>query len=109
MFVIKLLVYLLLIILTNLQISNCDVDADDNNEFDREIRDTTDNNNEINDRKFKIVETKSGSIRGQQFTTLFKTKKYNSFRGIPYAEMPIGDLRFKVVPKNSFFLRFPYG
>lgn len=57
------------------------------NEPDDEIR--------AND-EFKIVETTSGLVRGRKFTTLFANKEFYSFRGIPYAEPPIGELRFKV-------------
>lgn len=46
--------------------------------------------------EFKIVQTTSGLVRGRKFTTLFANKEFYSFRGIPYAEPPIGELRFKV-------------
>lgn len=47
--------------------------------------------------KYKIVETDSGPIRGVRNTTLLNGAIFYSFRGIPYAEAPIGDLRFKVI------------
>lgn len=42
------------------------------------------------------INTKSGRIRGKQNQTLFEKIPYFSFRGIPFAEAPIGKLRFKV-------------
>lgn len=48
------------------------------------------------DDEHKIVETNSGRIRGLRKTTLLKKIPYYSFKGIPYAKPPIGDLRFKV-------------
>lgn len=43
-----------------------------------------------------IVHTESGPVRGQQDETIFRKTKYFSFKGIPYAKVPVGDLRFKV-------------
>lgn len=42
------------------------------------------------------VDIESGRIRGKRSLTLFQEKPYYSFRGIPYAQPPIKDLRFKV-------------
>lgn len=44
----------------------------------------------------RIVETKSGSIRGVLQTSLLKGVDYYGFKGIPYAKAPTGDLRFRV-------------
>lgn len=52
--------------------------------------------------KYKIVETDSGPIRGVRNTTLLNGSIFYSFRAIPYAKAPIGDLRFKVTLSNSF-------
>lgn len=46
------------------------------------------------------IKIQEGSIRGKLNETLFDKSPYYSFRGIPFAEPPIGDLRFKVI-KNS--------
>lgn len=46
--------------------------------------------------EFKIIESSAGAIRGAKQTTDYKKVDYYSFKGIPYAEAPIGDLRFKV-------------
>lgn len=45
---------------------------------------------------YKIVETENGSIRGIRMNTLLQKRDYFSFRGIRYAEPPVGELRFKV-------------
>lgn len=54
--------------------------------------------------KYKIVETDSGPIRGVRNTTLLNGSIFYSFRAIPYAKAPIGDLRFKVTLRNSLFI-----
>lgn len=46
--------------------------------------------------EYVVVNTKSGSVRGKSFNTLFDNKPYYSFRGIPFAEEPVNELRFKV-------------
>ena len=43
-----------------------------------------------------LVNTKYGKIKGRTLYTLYKQLPYYSFRGIPYAQAPILDLRFKV-------------
>lgn len=43
-----------------------------------------------------IVRTKSGELIGTHATTLLDQRKFLSFRGIPYAQPPIGSLRFRV-------------
>lgn len=45
---------------------------------------------------YKTIQTHSGAIRGVKQYTLFRNVSYYSFRGVPYAEKPIGNLRFKV-------------
>lgn len=44
-----------------------------------------------------LVKTKSGWIRGAIQHTYFKDMPFTSFIGIPFAEKPIGNLRFKVI------------
>lgn len=46
--------------------------------------------------EYVVVKTKSGPVRGKSFNTLFENKPYYSFRGIPFAEEPVNELRFKV-------------
>ncbi|XP_031627747.1 venom carboxylesterase-6-like [Contarinia nasturtii] len=46
--------------------------------------------------EFLIVSTKSGFIKGVTQKTFLKHHKYLSYIGIPYAEAPIGELRYKV-------------
>lgn len=43
-----------------------------------------------------VVETPSGHVRGLVLRTVWNSVKYSSFKGIPYAKPPLGDLRFKV-------------
>lgn len=42
-----------------------------------------------------VVETPSGKLRGSVLQT-WTNQKLFSFRGIPFAEPPLGNLRFKV-------------
>lgn len=46
--------------------------------------------------QFIEVETTNGRVRGVRTTTLLRDLPFYSFKGIPYAKSPIGDLRFKV-------------
>ncbi|XP_031636635.1 esterase B1-like isoform X2 [Contarinia nasturtii] len=45
--------------------------------------------------EYKIVKTKNGAVRGISDTTMMKNVSFYSFKGIPYAKAPIGELRFK--------------
>lgn len=82
----KLILHSILIVVINLEIVNCK-----NNYY---VGDQ--NGKQSNEGKFTIIETSNGAIRGQRFTTLFHNKTYYSFKGIPYAKPPVGELRFKV-------------
>lgn len=42
-----------------------------------------------------IVETQAGKVRGKKGNSCDATEFY-AFKGIPYAQPPIGELRFKV-------------
>ncbi|XP_033340996.2 juvenile hormone esterase [Megalopta genalis] len=42
-----------------------------------------------------VVHTNSGPVRGEVKETFLLKKKYLSFRGIPYAKPPLGDLRYQ--------------
>lgn len=46
---------------------------------------------------YKTVETHDGAVRGMRKYTLFHNVSYYAFMGIPYAQPPIHDLRFKVL------------
>lgn len=44
-----------------------------------------------------IIETKSGRVQGVSQRTYKSGIKYTSYIGIPYAQPPVGDRRFKVI------------
>lgn len=52
--------------------------------------------NVTDDGSFRIVVTEGGLVRGKKMTTIFDAVPYYSFRGIPYAQPPLKELRFKV-------------
>nr|QYA71948.1 carboxylesterase [Anoplophora glabripennis]QYA72000.1 carboxylesterase [Anoplophora glabripennis] len=50
-----------------------------------------------------VVTIKNGKVMGGKNTTVDNKKTYYSFRGIPYAEPPLGDLRFSPpVPRKNW-------
>lgn len=51
--------------------------------------------------EFKIVNTENGRVRGYTSKTLLKQKEIVSFTGIPFAQPPVGLLRFEVFRENS--------
>lgn len=50
---------------------------------------------------YRIATTEYGEVQGILKTTLLNDVDYYAFKGIPYAESPVGKLRFKV--SNLFF------
>ncbi|XP_015171822.1 PREDICTED: cholinesterase 2-like [Polistes dominula] len=46
-----------------------------------------------------IVQTTKGPVKGRVFTTIRESKRYHSYRGIPYAQPPTGYLKF-AAPKE---------
>lgn len=53
--------------------------------------------------EYKVIKTNSGPVRGKSEHALFTDKPYYAFRGIPYAEPPLRNLRFKPpAPKRSW-------
>ena len=46
--------------------------------------------------KYSVVNTADGTVRGKLDTTLFDKKEYYAFKGIPFAQPPVGNLRFMV-------------
>lgn len=52
------------------------------------------------DSRYAEISTDNGKIRGRMNTTLFGETAFYSFLGIPYAEKPINELRFKVNNEN---------
>lgn len=49
------------------------------------------------DDQYCTIEIEHGRIRGKLNRTLFDGKFFYSFRGIPFAKPPLGELRFKVL------------
>lgn len=47
-----------------------------------------------------IVKVKQGSLEGKEETSVLTGKKLFSFMGIPYAQPPVGELRFRVSTNN---------
>lgn len=46
--------------------------------------------------EFKVVQIKSGKIRGKLMPSFDGKRNFFGFRGIPYAKPPLAELRFKV-------------
>ncbi|KOC67062.1 Juvenile hormone esterase [Habropoda laboriosa] len=42
-----------------------------------------------------VVQTENGAVRGLYNTTVWRSMKFSSFRGIPYGKPPVGHLRFQ--------------
>lgn len=43
-----------------------------------------------------VIETTKGPVKGLVLTSSRESKKYHSYRGIPYGKPPVGYLRFRV-------------
>lgn len=56
----------------------------------------TNGTNVADDGSYRIVLTEGGLVRGRKMLTVFDAMPYYSFRGIPYAQPPLNELRFKV-------------
>lgn len=54
------------------------------------------------------VSLKQGGLVGKVEKTLYKKQDYVSFRGVPFAEAPIGELRFQVSIKVLYESRQTY-
>lgn len=72
------------------------------------------NGENLNELFYKTVETRNGAVRGLVKKTLLHQKPYYSYRGIPFAKPPLGELRFKAPePVESWrpktFDAFEYG
>ncbi|KAL2733248.1 cholinesterase 2-like [Vespula maculifrons] len=42
-----------------------------------------------------VIETTKGPVKGLVLTSIRESKKYHSYRGIPYGKPPVGYLRFR--------------
>ena len=51
----------------------------------------------------KIVQTQNGKVQGKKAVTVIEGIEYYAFKGIPFAQPPIGNLRFKVYYVLSCF------
>lgn len=62
---------------------------------------------------YRTVNTNSGPVRGRLNRTLLQQKDYFALKGIPFAEPPIDELRFKapepIDPWSNTFDAFEYG
>lgn len=45
---------------------------------------------------YKTVVTENGAVRGRLELSFLHKMPFYSFKGIPYAQPPVGELRFKV-------------
>lgn len=45
---------------------------------------------------FSITNTSKGQVRGRRAFSIYDRVPYYAFRGIPYAQPPVGELRFQV-------------
>lgn len=54
---------------------------------------------------YKTVETKNGAVRGILKKTIFHQKPYFQFMGIPFANAPVGELRFKVFITGTYITK----
>lgn len=50
-----------------------------------------------------LVEISNGWVQGTHQTS-YNGRVYSSFQGIPYAQPPVGELRFEVIKRNSIVL-----
>lgn len=58
--------------------------------------------------KHRTVKTNTGAVRGIRDRTLLNKIDYYSFKGIPYAKAPIGDLRFKVCSMEIRWIKWNF-
>lgn len=81
----KMETYQFLVLVVLLNFSVCDEDISNTVEV-------------VKSKDFETVEvnTKYGVLSGKVERTFLKNLNYYSFKGIPYAEQPVGKLRFKV-------------
>ena len=56
--------------------------------------------------EYKIISTANGKVQGKKTLTVIEGVEYYSFRGIPFAQPPVGDLRFKVCSYIINVVRF---
>lgn len=50
---------------------------------------------------FKVLRIDSGQVKGVKQESIYTKKEFHSFRGIPYAKSPTGDLRFELPQKTE--------
>ncbi|KAJ8922685.1 hypothetical protein NQ315_007717 [Exocentrus adspersus] len=53
------------------------------------------------DDEYPVVEIENGQVRGRSSYTVGENRRYFSFQGIPFAEPPLGQLRFRAPVKIS--------
>ena len=52
-----------------------------------------------------LIKTNDGTVKGVKETALYSSDQYYAFRGIPYAQPPVGDLRFLVRVIDVFWIK----
>ena len=68
----------------------------------------TNTNNNNNNNNMVVIQVEEGSLRGVQKESSITGKSFCAFLGIPYAEPPIGDLRFKVGLSTIYYYEYVY-
>lgn len=46
---------------------------------------------------YKVTNTNYGPVKGMKLLSKYDGKEFYSYRGIPYAKRPVGELRYKVL------------
>lgn len=50
----------------------------------------------VDDVKYKVTNTNYGPVKGMKLLSKYDGKEFYSYRGIPYAKPPVGELRYRV-------------
>lgn len=50
----------------------------------------------------QVINTKYGPVKGMKLLSKYDGKEFYSYKGIPYAKPPVGELRYKVVSLSEY-------